>query len=234
MGNLYIVATPIGNLQDISLRAVDILSLVDFILCEDTRKTSVLIKYIQKQFPNVKIKARLISFYEENEMQRLPEILQMLNKDFNFALVSDAGTPAISDPGFKLIRDCKLLGIKVVSIPGASSVISALVSSGLPTDKFMFLGFLPKKPGHRKDLLENVKKTLKIVKQTVIFFESPFRLVETLKELSDIFGDIDVVTARELTKLYEEVRKEKLSESIKHYENTNPKGEFVILFNSEI
>ncbi|MCL5746994.1 MAG: 16S rRNA (cytidine(1402)-2'-O)-methyltransferase [Patescibacteria group bacterium] len=234
MGNLYIVATPIGNLQDISLRAADILSLVDFILCEDTRKTSVLIKYIQKQFPNIKIKARLISFYEENEMQRLPEILQMLNKDFNFALVSDAGTPAISDPGFKLIRECKLLGIKVVSVPGASSVISALVSSGLPTDKFMFLGFLPKKPGHRKDLLENVKKTLKIVKQTVIFFESPFRLVETLKELSDVFGDIDVVTARELTKLYEEVRKEKLSESIKHYENTNPKGEFVVLFNPGI
>ncbi len=234
MGTLYIVATPIGNLQDISLRAIDTLCLVDFILCEDTRKTSVLIKHIQKQFPNVKIKARLISFYEENEMQRLPEILQMLNKDFNFALVSDAGTPTISDPGFKLVRDSMLLGIKIVSIPGASSVISALVSSGLPTDKFMFLGFLPKKSGHRKDLLENVKKTLQIVKQTVIFFESPFRLVETLKELTDIFGDIDVVTARELTKLYEEVRKEKLSESIKHYEKTNPKGEFVVLFNPEI
>lgn len=234
MGNLYIVATPIGNLQDITLRAVDTLSSVDFILCEDTRKTIILVKFIQKQFPNVKIKARLISYYEENEMQRIPEILQMLNKDFNFALVSDAGTPAISDPGFKLVRDCKLLGIKVISIPGPSSVISALVSSGLPTDKFMFIGFLPKKPGHRKDLLINIKNSVQMVKQTVILFESPFRLVNTLGELKEVFGDIDVVTARELTKIHEDIRKEKLSESIEHYENTNPKGEFVILFNSEI
>ncbi len=234
MGTLYIVATPIGNLQDITLRAVDTLSTVDFILCEDTRKTIILVKFIQKQFPNVKIKARLISYYEENEMQRIPEVLQMLNKDFSFALVSDAGTPAISDPGFKLVRDCKLLGINVISVPGPSSVISALVSSGLPTDKFMFLGFLPKKPGHRKDLLINVKNSFQMIKQTVILFESPFRLVSTLKELKDVFGDVDVVTARELTKVHEDIRKEKLSESIGHYSKINPKGEFVILFNPEI
>lgn len=234
MGTLYIVATPIGNLQDITLRAVDTLSSVDFILCEDTRKTIILVKFIQKQFPNVKIKARLISYYEENEMQRIPEVLQMLNKDFSFALVSDAGTPAISDPGFKLVRDCKLLGINVISVPGPSSVISALVSSGLPTDKFMFLGFLPKKPGHRKDLLINVKNSFQMIQQTVILFESPFRLVSTLKELKDVFGDIDVVTARELTKVHEDIRKEKISESIGHYSKINPKGEFVILFNPEI
>ena len=234
MGTLYIVATPIGNLQDITLRAVDTLSTVDFILCEDTRKTIILVKFIQKQFPNVKIKARLISYYEENEMQRIPEVLQMLNKDFSFALVSDAGTPAISDPGFKLVRDCKLLGINVISVPGPSSVISALVSSGLPTDKFMFLGFLPKKPGHRKDLLINVKNSFQMIKQTVILFESPFRLVSTLKELKDVFGDVDVVTARELTKVHEDIRKEKLSESIGHYSKINPKVEFVILFNPEI
>ncbi len=230
MGTLYIVATPIGNLQDISLRAVETLSSVDFILCEDTRTTGILIRSIQNKFPDKKIKARLISYYEENEMKRIPEVLQMLNKDFNFALVSDAGTPAISDPGFKLIRDCMLLEIKVVSIPGASSVISALVTSGLPTDKFMFLGFLPKKPGHRKDLLLNVNKSLKLVKQTVIFFESPFRLLNTLREMYEVFGDVEVAVARELTKIHEEVRKERLSEAIHHYQDITLKGELVVLF----
>ena len=230
MGTLYIVATPIGNLQDITLRAIETLASVDFILCEDTRTTGILIRNIQSKFPDKKIKARLISYYEENEMKRIPEILQMLNKDFNFALVSDAGTPAVSDPGFKLIRDCITLGIKVVSIPGASSVISALVSSGLPTDKFMFLGFLPKKPGHRKDLLLNINNSLKLVKQTVIFFESPFRLSNTLKEINEIFGDVDVTVARELTKIHEEVRKEKLSDALKHYQDINLKGELVVLF----
>ena len=230
MGTLYIVATPIGNLQDISLRAVETLASVDFILCEDTRTTGILIRSVQSKFPDKIIKARLISYYEENEMKRIPEVLQMLNKDFNFALVSDAGTPAISDPGFKLVRDCKFLDINVVSIPGASSVISALVSSGLPTDKFMFLGFLPKKPGHRKDLLLNVNKSLKLIKQTVIFFESPFRLSNTLKEMIEIFGDVEVVVARELTKVHEEVQKEKLSEAILHYQDKNLKGEIVVLF----
>jgi 16S rRNA (cytidine1402-2'-O)-methyltransferase len=230
MGTLYIVATPIGNLQDISLRAIDTLCLADFILCEDTRSTNTLLKSIGKRFPEKKIKARLISYYEENELKRIPEVLQMLNKDFNFAIVSDAGTPEISDPGFKLIRDCMLLGIKVVSIPGPSSVISALVSSGLPTDKFMFLGFLPKKPGHRKDLLLNVNESLKLINQTVIFFESPFRLLHTLMEVNEIFGDIEVSVARELTKVYEEVRKEKLSEAIKYYKDKSIKGEIVVLF----
>lgn len=233
MGNLYIVATPIGNLQDISLRTIDTLEKVDIILCEDTRKTGNLIKFIHDKFPATKIKARLVSFYEENEMQRMPQVLEMLQKDVNFAIVSDAGTPTISDPGFKLVRDAKLLGIDVISIPGPSSVISALVSSGLPTDKFMFLGFLPKKPGHRKDLLIDVKNSLGMIKQTVIFFESPFRLVNTLEELKEVFGDVQVVTARELTKIHEEVRKEKLSESIEHYKNTNPKGELVVLFSLE-
>ncbi len=231
MGTLYIVATPIGNLQDISLRAIETLCSVDFILCEDTRTTGVLIKSIHTKFPEKKIKARLISYYEDNEMKRIPEILQMLSKDYNFALVSDAGTPTISDPGFKLVRDCKLLEINVVSIPGASSVISALASSGLPTDKFMFLGFLPKKPGHRRDLLINVNKSLNLIKQTVIFFESPFRLANTLEEINEIFGDVDIVVARELTKIHEEIRKEKLSEAIKYYKDTNIKGEVVVLFN---
>jgi len=230
VANLYVVATPIGNLQDISLRAIDTLSLVDFILCEDTRKTAILLRSIAKKFPGFKNQAKLVSYYEENELKRIPEVIDLLKKDFNFALVSDAGTPTISDPGFKLVRECVKEKIKVEAIPGASSVITALVSSGLPTDKFMFIGFLPKKPGHRMDLLRNIKTAVQTVKQTVIFFESPLRLIQTLEELKEIFGDIDIVTARELTKIYEEVRKEKISEALLHFNKNKPRGEFVVLF----
>lgn len=230
MGNLYIVATPIGNLQDISLRAVDILGLADFILCEDTRTTAILLKSIAGKFPEFKNKAKLVSYYEENEQQRIPETIDLLKKDFSFALVSDAGTPTISDPGFKLIREAVKEGVKVEAIPGASSVITALVSSGLPTDKFTFVGFLPKKPGHRKDLLKNIKTAAETIKQTVIIFESPFRLIKTLRELQEIFGDMDIVLARELTKIYEEIRREKISQALLHFSQKKPKGEFVILF----
>ncbi len=229
-GTLFVVATPIGNLQDISLRAIDIFGSVDFILCEDTRKTSILLKSITKKFPEFKNSAKLVSYYEENESKRIPEVVDLLKKDFNFALVSDAGTPTISDPGFKLVRECVKEKIKIEAIPGASSVIAALAISGLPTDKFMFIGFLPKKPGHRTDLLNNIKTILKNVKQTVIFFESPFRVVQALEELQEIFGDIDIVTARELTKIYEEVRREKISEALLHFKKNKPRGEFVILF----
>ncbi len=230
MGNLYIVATPIGNLQDISLRAVDVLSFSDFILCEDTRTTAILLRSIAKKFPDFKNKAKLVSYYEENEPKRIPEAIDLLKKDFNFALVSDAGTPTISDPGFKLVRECVKEKIRVEAIPGPSSVITALVSSGLPTDKFMFIGFLPRKPGHRTDLFKNIRIAVDAVKQTVIFFESPFRLIKALEELKEIFGDIDIVTARELTKIYEEIRKEKISEALLHFNKNKPKGEFVVLF----
>lgn len=230
MTSLFIVATPIGNLQDISYRAIDILSSVDFILCEDTRTTSILLKSIMKKSPDLKMKAKLVSYYEENEQKRIPEIIDLLKKDFKFALVSDAGTPTISDPGFKLVRECVKENIRVESIPGPSSVISALVSSGLPTDKFMFVGFLPKKPGHRKELFKKIKSSLSMVNQTVIFFESPFRLINTLQELHEIFGNIDIVVARELTKIYEEIRREKISDALLHFTKTKPRGEFVILF----
>jgi len=230
MGNLYIVATPIGNLQDIGLRAIDILGSVDFILCEDTRKTAILLRSIAKKFPEFKNNAKLVSYYEENEAKRIPEAVDLLKKDFNFALVSDAGTPTISDPGFKLVREAVKEKIKVEAVPGASSVTTALVISGLPTDKFMFIGFLPKKPGHRMDLLKNIKTAAQTVKQTVIFFESPFRVVQTLNELQEVFGDVDIVIARELTKLYEEVRREKISEAILHFNKNKPRGEFVVLF----
>lgn len=233
MGTLYIVATPIGNLQDITLRAVEILHTVPVIACEDTRKTGFLLQKIKNE-TNVPVEQlknpRLISYYEENELQRIPEIIAALKDGLDIALVSDAGTPTISDPGFKLVRECAKEGIKVESIPGASSVITALTVSGLPTDKFTFLGYLPKKPGHRQTLLENIKKSSELIKQTIIFFESPFRIRKTLEELVTIFGDIDIVLARELTKMHEEVRREKISQALQHYEKANPKGEFVILF----
>lgn len=231
MGTLYIVATPIGNLQDITFRALKTLSDVDFIVCEDTRKTGNLLNLTAGMLGKTdKKRPQLISYYEENEKQRIPEIIKVLNMDLNVALVSDAGTPAISDPGFKLIRECIKEGIRVESIPGASSVISSLVSSGLPTDKFMFLGFLPKKQGHRLNLLKDLKEITKIISQTVIIFESPFRLTKTLIELQNIFGDIDVVVARELTKIHEELKRGSITQVLSYFKAKNVKGEIVILF----
>lgn len=233
MGTLYIVATPIGNLKDITFRAVEVLQSVDAIACEDTRKTGMLLARMVSTSEVGRTgplrSARLISYYEQNEQQRIPEIVNALKDGLNIALVSDAGTPTISDPGFKLIREAIGEGIRVESIPGPSSVITALTASGLPTDKFLFVGYPPKKPGHRKTLFENLTKLP--VKTTVILFEGPHHLLRTLEEMKEVFGDIDVVICRELTKVYEEIRREKISNSINHFSKTNPKGELVILFN---
>lgn len=234
MGILYIVATPIGNLQDITLRAIKTLQSVDVIVCEDTRKTGLLLQRIiqTSEVESTRpLRSRLISYYEQNELQRIPEIINALKNGLNIALVSDAGTPTISDPGFKLVRECIREGIRVESIPGPSSAISALVSSGLPTDKFLFLGYPPKKPGHRKDFFRNIASMIRIIKATIIMFEGPHRIIRTLEEMKEIFGDIDIVICRELTKIHEEIRREKISDSITHFIKTNPKGEFVILFN---
>ncbi len=229
MGNLYIVSTPIGNLQDITLRAIEVLKKTVYIACEDTRKSGFLLKTLSSEFGSSGDKF-LFSLYEENEVKRIDEVLNLLKNDQDVALISDAGTPLISDPGFKLVRECVANGIKVESIPGPSSVISALVVSGLPTDKFTFVGFLPKKPGHRKQFLENLKSSHQLIKSTVIFFESPFRLVKTLEELFEVFGDLDLVVARELTKIHEEVKRDKVSELIKFYKRKPVKGEVVVLF----
>jgi len=228
MGNLYIVATPIGNLQDISFRAIETLKKADFVLCEDTRKTGFLLeKMIGHKIP----KEKLGSYYEQNELKRIPDVLNLLIAGFNVALVSDAGTPLISDPGFKLVRECLDKKIKVISIPGASSVTAALSVSGLPTDKFLFLGFLPKRSGHRMSLLKNVGKSQKFIQPTVVFFETPHRIKVVLKELQSVFGDVEIVVCRELTKIYEEVKKNKISVFIDHYQKVKPKGEIVILIN---
>jgi len=224
MGNLYIVATPIGNLQDISKRAIETLKAANAILCEDTRRTGILLKSLGIEFK------KLVSYYEENEIQRIPQVISFLKEGGSIALVSDAGTPTISDPGFKLVRECIKEGIKVESIPGPSSVISALVVSGLPTDKFLFVGYPPAKPGHREKFYRSIESVSKILKQTVIMFEAPHKLLKTLEELKGIFGDMEIVIERELTKIHEELRREKISESIQHFKRIAPKGEFVILF----
>lgn len=240
MGTLYLVATPIGNLDDITIRALKTLASVDGIACEDTRKTGMLLKLLRERFPEYlhqtkekRANQRLFSYFEQNEKQRIPEIINALKNDINIAVVSDAGTPAISDPGFRIIRECLSEGLPVVSVPGASSVISALVASGLPTDKFLFLGYPPHKGGKRMQLYKSLQKSLAEIKTTVIFFEAPHKLVKTLEEIKEVFGDIEITLARELTKVHEEVKSLRLSEWIRKFDKTNPKGEFVILFHKD-
>lgn len=231
MSTLYVVSTPIGNLKDITLRAAELLQSVELIACEDTRKTGLLLKYISESplLGRKSVRPSLLSYYEQNELIRIPQIISALKNGVDVALVSDAGTPAISDPGFKLIRECIREGFRVESIPGPSSVLAALTSSGLPTDKFLFVGYLPHKPGNRNKVLKNLNSITQAIKLTIIFFEAPHRLVRTLEELKSVFGEIDLVIARELTKIHEEIRHEKNSDSILHFESISPKGEFVIL-----
>ncbi len=218
MGILYIVSTPIGNLNDISLRAVKTLQKVDLILAEDTRKTGILLK-------SLKIKKKLLSFFEHNELARIPQAIGLLKEGQNLALVSDAGTPTISDPGFKLIREAINQGLKIEPIPGPSAALAALVASGLPTDKFIFLGYLPKRQGKAIKLL----KTIANLDFTVILFESPKRLLKNLKLLKDLLGNKSIVIARELTKLHEEYLRGDIAEIIEHFENNPSKGEITVI-----
>jgi 16S rRNA (cytidine1402-2'-O)-methyltransferase len=237
MGILYIVGTPIGNLQDITLRGLTTLFHVDTIACEDTRRTGILLSELEKiyhQFVYKEDRAlkkpKLLSYFEQNELRRIPEILSLLINGQTIALVSDAGMPTISDPGFKLVREAIRQGIKVEVIPGPTSIITALVGSGLPTDKFMFLGYPPAKSGHRKKLFEQIKVTREHLGSTVIFFEAPHKVIKTITEMQDVFGDIEVVFARELTKLHEEVVKKHISQALLSFEKVPPRGEFVLLF----
>lgn len=233
MGTLYIVATPIGNLQDITLRALKTLFNVDVLACEDTRRTGILLQKLVEEFaenPEDKKRPMLLSYYEQIEQQRIPEIMQYLTEGHDVALISDAGTPLISDPGFKLVRECLAKGLKVESVPGASSVLTALTSSGLPTDKFTFVGYPPHKSGHRMSFYESIKKAQDALNTTVIMFEAPHKMKKTLEELQSVFGDIEIVITRELTKIHEEIRHEKISDALAHFKKTMPKGEFVLLF----
>ena len=217
MSLLYIISTPIGNRQDITLRALEIFNLVDYLLCEDTRKTKLLLDFYQ-----IKKMPVLVSFYEPVEEQKIPQVVDWLKEGKNVGLVTNAGTPLVSDPGFKLVRECVKENIQVVPIPGASAILSALVVSGLPTDKFTFLGFLPKKEGKKEKLLKEAR-------YTVIAYESPFRLIKTLVMLQKLFPERQIVICRELTKKFEEIARGKPEELVKKFSQGKVKGEVVIL-----
>ena len=224
MPTLYIVSTPIGKLKDITLRAIEILTGADVILCEDTRKTGQLLKHL-----NISDK-KLISFYDQVEDIKTPEIIEILKQDKMTCLVSDSGTPLISDPGFKLVRACIKNNIKVVPVPGPSAVIAALVASGLPANRFLFLGYPPAKTGARQKFFKNIRNNFvnSEIKPTIIFYESPHRIIRTLLDMEVIFGDIEIAIARELTKIHEEIIRSKISEVVK--EMDKPKGEFSVVF----
>jgi 16S rRNA (cytidine1402-2'-O)-methyltransferase len=215
---LYVVATPIGNLGDISLRALEVLKDVDLVAAEDTRHSGILLKHYQIQKP-------LISYHEHNEAMRTAQLIERLAAGEKIALITDAGTPGLSDPGARLIRECIKRALDFTIIPGASSILTALVGSGFSAEKFYFGGFLPIKSGRRERELHAAAER----EETSIYFESPYRLTKTLKASIDILRDRQLCVARELTKKFEEFRHGTASELLAHYEARPPKGEIVLL-----
>ena len=218
MSKLFIVPTPIGNLQDITFRAVEVLKTVDFILAEDTRTTGFLLKHYG-------IEKKMVSYHMHNEHKTVEEIVQRIKRGEFAALVSDAGTPSISDPGFLLVRECLRQEVEVECLPGATAFVPALVNSGLPSERFCFEGFLPHKKGRQTRLSE-----LKEEERTMIFYESPFRLVKTLEQFVEIFGaDRMASVSRELTKMFEENKRGTLQELADYFKTKTVKGEIVII-----
>lgn len=218
-GTLYIVGTPIGNLEDMTFRAVKVLQTVDIIAAEDTRHTGRLLQHFQVTTPQV-------SYHEHNRSSRIPELLEQLSNGKAIALVTDAGIPGISDPGYELVKVCIEAEIPVVPIPGANAAITALSAAGLPTDRFVFEGFLPAKSQQRHLHLES----LATEPRTLIFYESPHRLRETLQDLAEVFENTrQIVIARELTKLYEEFWRGTIEEAIIHYSQREAQGEYTLV-----
>lgn len=218
MSRLYIVPTPIGNLDDITLRAINVLRSVDFILAEDTRTTSILLRHLG-------IEKRLHAHHKFNEHGTVRMVAEAIASGQNAALVSDAGTPGISDPGFLLVRTCVEAGIEVETLPGATALIPALIQSGFPCDRFCFEGFLPQKKGRNKQL-----QRLSDEERTMIFYESPFRVVKCLEQFAEVFGpDRPVSVSRELTKKFEETVRGTIGEVLEHFRTTEPRGEFVLV-----
>ena len=216
-GTLYIISTPIGNLEDITLRAVRILSVVDLIAAEDTRKTKIVLDHYKIQKP-------LLSYFSYNEARRIPELISKLRSGLSIGLVSDAGTPGISDPAFRIIRAALDEQIAVRAIPGATAFLQALIASGLPTQRFIFEGFLPVKKG-RKSKLEQLSRE----KATIVLYESPHRLVKTLHELLQALGDRKISVSRELTKKFEEIVRGRISTVISSFASRPVRGEFVLV-----
>jgi 16S rRNA (cytidine1402-2'-O)-methyltransferase len=217
MNKLYIVPTPIGNLKDITLRALEILKEVDYIICEDTRRTNILLNHY-----SIKNK-KLISYFVPKEDQKIPFLLEIIKK-YKSALVVDAGMPGISDPGYKLIKACLENNLEIEVLPGPSAFLTALVGSGLPTDKFLFLGFLPKK-GLKNYLEERIKE----LDVTIIFYESPKRLEKTLKTIYEVLGNCKIAIAREISKIYEEYLRGDLKEIISRLKDKKLKGEITVV-----
>jgi len=215
MGTLFVVATPIGNLNDISNRALDVLRQADLIACEDTRQTIKLLNHFG-------IQKAMTSYHEFNEEKRAAELADMLAGNTNVALVSDAGTPAIADPGYRLVRLCRQRGIPVVAIPGPSAAVTAIAASGLPSDEFMFVGFLPAKNNARREKLTSLAN----VTCTLVFYEAPHRIEAALGDLQEALGDREVCIAREITKIHEEFLFGRVSEVKTHIK---PLGEFVVV-----
>jgi len=217
-GRLFLVGTPIGNLEDITLRAIRTLKEVDFIACEDTRQTQKLLNHFEIRTPT-------LSYHEHNEMTRAPELVIKLEEGNSIALVSDAGMPVVSDPGFRLVHLAIRHNIPVVPVPGASAFVAALAASGMPVDKFRFLGFLPSKKAPRRKALEEQKTSSK----TLVFYEAPHRILEMLKDVLDILGNREVVMAREVTKLHESFLRGTVSELTGRLKGKTIKGEITLL-----
>ena len=218
MGILYIVPTPVGNMEDMTLRAIRTLKEADLILAEDTRTSGILLKHFD-------IKNQLMSHHKFNEHGTSAAIVERLKAGQTIALISDAGTPGISDPGFYLVREAVAAGITVQCLPGATAFVPAIVSSGLPDDRFCFEGFLPQKKGRQTRLL-----SLQDEERTMIFYESPYRVVKTLQQLAEVFGsDRQVSCCREISKVHEESVRGTLAEVTAHFQQTEPRGEFVIV-----
>jgi 16S rRNA (cytidine1402-2'-O)-methyltransferase len=215
---LYVVATPIGNLEDVTLRALRVLREVALVACEDTRRTRALLSRHEIHTPTT-------SYFEHNKLQKGPYLLGLLREGKSIALVTDAGTPGISDPGFLLVRDARAEGIAVVPIPGPSAVTAALSAAGLPADRFIFEGFLPMRPGRRRARLERARDA----ELTVVFYESPHRIASTLGAVREVFGDAEVTVARELTKQFEEIVTAPVSQHLVRLEKAGGRGEFTVV-----
>jgi 16S rRNA (cytidine1402-2'-O)-methyltransferase len=216
---LYLVGTPIGNLGDLTLRGLQVLRDVDTIAAEDTRHTGKLLHHFE-------IKTPQISYHQHNEQQRIPELLGQLQSGKSIALVTDAGMPGISDPGYLIVSACVAAGIRVIPIPGVTAVITAVSASGLPSDRFVFEGFIPVKGQERRDRLESVSGDAR----TLVFYESPHRLRQTLADFAETFGeDRQIVIGRELTKLHEDFWRGSINSAIEHYTNTEPQGEYTLV-----